>query len=345
MASRLSYFFWNSMPDAELLTKAAAGELHTPAQIEAQARRLVADPRTQSTLKDFTQQWLGATQFDSLVRVAGAEGAQAYNSDWQESLERFIDHSLLGKQGGLELLFKSPTVYLNSHLAALYGVPVPDDVAGSDFFAVDLPGERIGLLTQPGLMALLAHPDQSAPIQRGVFVRNKLLCQPPPDPPPSVNQAPPDPDPNATTRQRFAQHTADKDCAGCHRLIDGLGLPLEGFDNLGRFRATENGLTLDLTGEVFATRDEAIAGAFVGPAELATRLAQSAQVEACVVTQLYRYGTGRVEGDADRCSLAQAVFRFQQSKGNFSEMMVAMALSDAFRYRTEVDVAARESRP
>jgi Protein of unknown function (DUF1592)/Protein of unknown function (DUF1588)/Protein of unknown function (DUF1595)/Protein of unknown function (DUF1585)/Protein of unknown function (DUF1587) len=345
MASRLSYFFWNSIPDEELRARAAAGELRTKEQIESQARRLLADPKTEATLLDFTRQWLGGYKFASLVRVAPDVSEQAYNQDWQQSLQTFIDHALLGPNGGMDALFNSPTVYLNQRLAGLYGVPVPSTAGENEFFSVELPGERFGLLTQPGLMALLAHADQSAPIQRGVFIRTKLLCQPPPDPPPSVDPTPPDPDPGATTRERFAQHTAEEGCAGCHRLIDGLGLPLEGFDNLGRVRTTENGLNLDLSGEVFATRDTSIVGTFNGPSELAKRLAASSQVESCLVTQLYRYGSGRVEATEDLCSLAQAGHTFHAAGGNFGEMMVAMAVSDAFRYRTETAVGEQEVQP
>lgn len=335
LATRLSYFFWNSIPDDELLLAAEAGELHTKEQIALQAQRLIADPRSQGMLLDFLRQWLGLGRFQSLVRVSAEASAGAYNAEWEESLERFIEFALLGEGGGVEKLFTSPRVFLNAHLAALYGITPPADVPADGYFAVDLPGERSGLLTQPGLMALLAHADQSAPIQRGVFVRDRLLCQPPPDPPPTVNQMPPQVDSSSTTRERFQQHTASEDCASCHRLIDGLGLSLEGFDQLGRYRTTENGIALDLTGEIYAVRDESIAGTYDGPVELSQRLARSSQVEGCIVTQFYRYAMGRVEQEADLCSLSQAQAGFANAGGSFTEMLVAMVQSDAFRFRAE----------
>jgi hypothetical protein len=255
---------------------------------------------------------------------------------WRYSLDYFTGHVFSNDGGNLQALLTSSTVFLNDALAPLYGVAVPEGLAPGQFFRVDL-GEqhRFGLLSQPGLMALYAHPDQSAPIQRGVFIRDALLCQPAPPPPPTVNNNPPDPDPALTTRQRFAVHTEEPECSTCHQLIDPIGLALEEFDQLGRYRDTENGIPVDTSGEVVGVREDAILGPFQGTAELGQRLSQSVQVQQCLVTQWYRYGMGRVEQTADLCSMKAAFDRFVAADGDFEELLLGIVASDAFRYRLE----------
>jgi hypothetical protein len=244
-------------------------------------------------------------------------------------------HDVFGRGKDVSSMMTSPYVFMNPRLAELYGVTLPEGTPVNEFVPVEFePEQRSGLITQPGLLALLAHSDQSAPIQRGVFIRSELLCQPAPPPPPTVDPTPPDPDPNATTRERFAQHTEDSGCAGCHALIDPIGLGLENFDQLGRYRADENGLPVDASGAIVGTRDTALAGEFDGGKNLAERLGSSQQLQECLVTQWYRYGSGRVEQAADSCSMAQARTALSESQGNLREMLVALATSDAFRYRS-----------
>jgi hypothetical protein len=202
---------------------------------------------------------------------------------------------------------------------------------------VERPDERSGLLTQPALLALLAHSDQSAPVLRGVFVRERLMCIEIVPPPPGVNAVPPPVDPGATTRERFAQHTADPVCAQCHKLIDGLGFGLERYDQFGRYRAEEHGLPVDESGEVVGTDDAELDGPYVGARELSLRLAASERVRDCLADNFYRFAMGRVETDADLCSMDQVKTRFAESGGSFTELFVAVTLSDAFRYRAALE--------
>lgn len=343
MASRLSYFLWNSMPDQELFAAAASGELSTKAQIEAQARRMVESDRVTGTLSDFTRQWLGLERLHAAMRDIPGVGERALGAHWQASLDLFVQDAFFAG-GDVATLLSSPIVYMNPTLAVLYGVELPQATADNEFHPIEFEADRrSGLLTQPGLMAMLSHSDQSTPIQRGVFVLTELLCQPPPDPPPSVDPTPPDPDPSATTRERFAEHTADTVCAGCHALIDPIGLAFENFDHLGRFRADENGLAIDVSGDIVGTREQGLRGEFDGALELAQRLSGSQQLRDCLVTQWYRYGSGRVEQDVDLCSLAGARAGFAESGGDLRELVVAIATSDAFIYR--MGVGAAETAP
>lgn len=329
MASRLSFFVWNSVPDETLMAAADADELHTVEQIESQARRMLDDPRAREMVADFHRQWLNLDRFSGIFR----EGNGVPEADkWRQSVDMFLDRVFWDEGGDVRTLFTSPTVFVDAELAPLYGVSADGDglvpVRAED-------GERAGLLTQPGLMALLAHPDQSSPIQRGVFVRERILCDEIDAPPPDVDQTPPDPDPNATTRERFRLHTEAPACAECHAKIDGIGFGFENYDQLGRFRSDEFGLPIDASGDISHVDETSLAGEFEGAVELSAKLAESQQVRSCLVTQWYRYATGRVEGEADQCSMQQIRTKFGEADGNLKEMLVAIATSDVFRYRLE----------
>jgi hypothetical protein len=342
VASRLSYLLWNTMPDAELFGLADSGALLDVETVRAQARRMIEDDRAKGTVADFYQQWLGMSAFAGLTRdlpseMAGTVTADVLNNSWQSSLAHFVQDSF-ASGGNLDTLLSSKTVYVDSTLAGLYGASPAVSQAGAaqmsaDGFVAVEDENRAGILTQPGLMALLAHADQSAPVQRGKFVREQLLCKPLPPPPPDVDTTPPDPDPSATTRERFRQHSADQRCASCHSLLEGVGFGLEAYDWLGRYRTEEYGLPIDATGNLLNSGDATVDGAFDGAQELSDKLANSAQVSACLATQWFRYGMGRGEQTEDVCSLDQIKADFAATGGDFRELLVSMATSDAFRYR------------
>lgn len=331
IASRLSYLLWNTMPDAELFELADADRLRDVEVVREQARRMLDDPRARSTVADFYSQWLGASRFSGLSRdLPTASSTPEFNAGWERSLTEFVQHTFWEDGGNVAALLTSNVVFLEPELAPLYGFE-PTFATTPSLYTDD---NRAGILTQPGLMSLLAHPDQSAPVQRGKFVREQLLCQQLPPPPPDVDTTPPDPDPNATTRERFAQHSSDPRCASCHRLLDPVGFGFESFDHLGRFRAEENGARIDASGNIVGSGDPGLDGAFDGATELASRLAESPQVEACLATQWFRYGMGRAEQEEDVCNLERIKTLFADTGGDFRELLVALATSDAFRYRT-----------
>lgn len=327
IASRLSYLLWNTLPDGELFALADSGQLADVEIVREQARRMIADERARGTVADFYQQWLGMSGFAGLTRDLPGSPTDAFNASWQGSLERFVQHTFWDEGGNVKALLGSQTVFLDAPLASLYGME-----PGAGFSSYQDP-TRSGILTQPSLMALLAHADQSAPVQRGKFVREQVLCKPLPPPPPDVDTTPPDPDPGATTRERFRQHSADARCASCHSLLEGVGFGLEAFDQFGRFRTEEYGIPVDATGNLLATGDPAMEGGFDGAAELAGKFAESPQVEACLATQWFRYGMGRGEQQEDVCSLLQLKTEFSETGGDFRELLIAMATTDAFRFR------------
>ncbi len=333
LASRLSYFLTGSMPDGALFAAADGGTLQSAQEIESQARRLLETPRARSMVRDFNEQWLQLDSLSGLARNApdASTNVKGIGDDYRESLQQFLDHAFWD-QGDLKSLFLSPVTYVNGRLAGVLGVPAPD----SGYAPVNAAPGQVGLLTQPALMAMLAHSDQSGPVQRGVWVRERLLCLDVPPPPPNLNPVAPDPDPTLTTRARFAVHTSSPACSGCHLLIDGVGFGFENYDQLGRYRTVENGLDVDASGDVLGSGEAAVDGPFTGAAELSQRLAASDRVQRCLATNWYRYAMGRVETDADGCSLEDVQKKFAATGGQFKELLVALTLTDAFRYRPAV---------
>jgi hypothetical protein len=335
VASRLSFLIWSSIPDDELFAAAGADALHDAASIEKQARRMLDDPRARDAVANFHAQWLGLSRIDTLAKDASVYPTYtpSLRPLWEKETLSFLDHVVFDDaKGDVKTMLTAPYSMMNADLAAFYGVTGPK---GDDFERVSLdPKQRAGLLTQASLLAVNAKPNQSSPVHRGKFVRERLLCQPLPPPPNNVNIQPPDVDPKATTRQKFAQHSSDPYCAGCHKLMDPIGFGFESYDGIGQFRTTDHGLPVDATGELTGTRDSD--GPFDGAVELATRLGESAEVRECVATQWFRFGYGHGEEKADACAMNQLQDAFKASGYNVKELLVALTRTDAFRYRSVV---------
>ncbi|MBC8068133.1 MAG: DUF1592 domain-containing protein, partial [Deltaproteobacteria bacterium] len=331
LAARLSFFLWNSTPDVALLDAAGGGGLDDLDGLRAEAERLLADPRARTAVEGFHVQWL------AVDKLAFAEKSAAVYPSYDDELRaamlaetrRFAGAVIFDGDGRLETLLTSNVAYLDAPLLTLYGLPADPGHDPSEPVELD-PEQRAGLLTHASFLAAHAHADQSGPIQRGVAVRTNLMCTPPPPPPPDINVIPPDPDPNATTREIFEIHTADASCAGCHELIDGIGLGFEGYDGIGAYRELENGIPVDQSGEVV---DSDVEGSFDGAVELAHKLAASTEVRDCVATQWFRFSLRRFEGEADTCTLDRLKAGFADSDADVRELLVALVQTDAFRYR------------
>jgi hypothetical protein len=328
-ASRLSYLIWGSMPDAELFAAADANQLATPEQVAAQARRLLKDPRAREMTASFHEQWL------ELGKVDDAEKDPKLYPGFDASLRAllrqeagaYIDAVMAG-DGTVASLLTAPFSMMNAKLAAFYGVKGP---AGDAFERVELdPAQRAGFLTRGASLAGHALANQTDPVRRGKFVREQLLCQILPSPPNDIEIRPPDLDPNLTTRERFSRHDADQFCAACHKLMDPIGLGFESYDALGRWRATENGKAIDVSGQIV---EADIAGPFNGAADLGRKLAGSAQVRDCVVKQWFRFGYGRSETPQDACSLETLKAIFAAGKYDVRELVIGLTQTDAFLYR------------
>jgi hypothetical protein len=236
---------------------------------------------------------------------------------------------ILGKAGGkLGSLLTADFTFVDAKLAKFYGLPAP---AGVGFQRTPLPpGTRAGLLTQGSLMAALAHEDDTAPVARGRFVREAILCQPVPAPPPNVNAIPPPPDGRSTQRERMAVHSKDPTCAGCHARLDGVGLAFESYDAVGRFRASDAGKPIDTGGELSGVSKPA---RFANAADLGRLLAASPEASDCFVRRIYQYALGRAPAAEDECTLRRLATAFSDSGGDMTGLVVQIATSDAFLFR------------
>ncbi len=333
IAARLSYFLWDTMPDADLLAASDDGTLSSREGIEKQARRLLDDPRSHAAVARFQSQWLQTSKLEKLEKDRHAY--PDFNQDIQNamriSLDRFTERAFW-EAGSLRAMLTEPRAFVDQKLAAIYEVE-----SGGEMQLMDLDEQRRGgLLTQAGLMAALAKPSYDSPVHRGLFVIEHLLCgdmaPPPPDVPalaePASGEEP------RTTRQRVEITHSNKVCAACHQFIDGIGFGFGHYDAIGKYREQENGIDVDVSGELVGTRD--IDGPFHGAIELGRKLAGSTQVHQCVATQWFRYGFGKTETEADACALKPIVDGFIRSRGDFKQLLLTLVTSDAFRYRKAI---------
>jgi hypothetical protein len=318
LASRLSYFLWNAPPDSKLASLADSGGLRTPESLRNEAKRMLSDPRAQEMIDDFHTRWLHLEKLPILNKDAAEYPEfEALKPAMHEEMRRFVTHVMGEGDGKLETLLT----------AKLYGAQMS---GADDWQKVNLnPAQRAGVLTHSAFLA--GHGREGAsPIFRGIAVREQLLCSELPPPPPGADVLLPPPSPNASTRDRLEQHRANPECASCHSLMDVLGYGFESFDEIGRFRTTENNKQIDDSGEFVGTD---VDGAFKGPIQMARKLAGSAQVHQCVTKQWFRYALGRMETDLDACALDAIQKRFEKSGFNLPELLMALVESDGFRIR------------
>jgi hypothetical protein len=332
LASRLSYFLWDDMPDDELLDAAASGMLSSRDGVEAQARRMLDDHKARPAVASLFAQWL---RFDKMADMPKSpqkfpEWNAVVASSARTGAERFVERVFWDLDGSLDALLTDSSSFVDENTAPLYGL----NEAVSGMTLIDTGREqRSGILTQVGLLAAFAHETADSPILRGVFVMDRLLCSAPPPPPPGVTGSIVE---NAdtsgltlTTRDRVALTHEAGECASCHHAIDGFGFGFSHYDAIGRWRDTENGIAVNAQGWIDNTRDAN--GAFDGVVELGQRLANSAQVNECATSQWFRYSLGLGAADVESCNLAPIAKAFADSGGSLKELMITIATSDAFR--------------
>ncbi len=333
MASALSYTFWGTMPDAELLRAAGAGELDSPAGIEAQATRLLDDPRSGDVLGVFAEQWLGIEVLDGKPKnnAMFPGWSDALGDSMRASTRAFFVELARSETASFEELYTAEHTFVDDRLAAHYGLPAP---GGFGMTRVTAPAERrAGLLGHASIHAAHAHSDQTSPVKRGMFVRANLLCQTFPPPPANAGGVP-EVDPNATTRERFAQHSADPACNSCHTYIDPVGFGFERFDAVGAWREREAAGPIDASGalddvEGIGSGTEA---AFTTLPELGQALAGADSARECLARQTYRFGFGYAEGPDERCTI-EALARNVEGPGAIRKLLIALPSSPAFRQR------------
>jgi hypothetical protein len=331
------------MPDAELLRAADMGELSTPAGIEKQTARLLADPRAAGAFDEFLAQWMRFDRLRNAIRdrrLFPEFTAELVSAMTDETRRLF--RSLVWEDRSFLEFFTAGYAYLTQDLAKLYSMPSPREPwARVDFGAGSA---RAGVLGQATFLALTSKPADTSPTERGLFVREHFLCQIVPPPPAGVNTTlPPVTDEKpATTRERLQIHLSNPTCASCHTLVDSIGFGLEKFDAIGKFREKQE-ITIYPTNDELKTRKktkptdykldiEAVGTVrgladsdFRTPRQLGERLAREPVCQKCVVRQLFRYANGRAEEPADQPAIDQAYERFRRSQFRFRELIIAIA--------------------
>lgn len=333
VATRLSYFLWNSTPDDQLLAAAESGALASPQGIEDEARRLLADARAHDPVDDFHGQWLELRKLTNLQKNTDVfpEYTPAMAPAMAEETQRFIRQVIFELDGDYAALMTAPFTMINQDLAPIYGV----QGLGADYQEVMLdPLQRGGILTQPSFLSTHAFPHLSSPIHRGAFFQAQIMCNPPPPPPGDADlNLPPVEGEIKTTRQQVEAHTQSKDyCAGCHKtLVNPPGFAFEHYDALGKWRDVENDVPIDSASEFFGKYGTQFV--FTDALDLLGQVVESEEGTRCYLTQWFRYGFARQDAAVDQCTLDELHTTLSAAGYNIQELLVEMTKTTAFRYR------------
>ncbi len=356
VASRLSYFLWSTMPDEALFKLAQSGMLRRPEVLKEQIARMLESPRAEALLKGFFGQWLGLR---NLPRI---EVDREKFPSWNDRLVRamvketelFCAHLL--RKGSIDEIADAPYTFMNPRMAEFYGVQF-DGKNPSDLYQrtsgrrgtserrqglyndeekwirVDLQNNRKGLLTHASVLALTSNPTRTSPVKRGKWILENILGDPPPAAPPgvpSLDQAEHQKD--ASLRERLEIHRSNPSCAGCHKLMDPIGLGLENFDVIGRWRELDGNKAIDAKGQLADGR------AFEGPAELVALLStRKPQITENFSTRMLTYALGRGLQRQDKCDIDRIVEHANQNSRSIRSIVEAIVLSDAFLQKSHLN--------
>ena len=355
LASRLSYFLWASAPDDALLDNAAAGQLRDVAQIEAAAKRMLTDKRSNSLVTEFFLQTLGI----GALREVSPDGERF--PMWNDRLREAMRHEtelvcgeILSNDRSLMDLLRADFTYINPRMAEFYGMEFkgasgdnlyrrserrPDQdrrrrdgryPEEDEWIRVSLPKERQGVLTHASILTLTSNPRETSPVKRGKWILENILGDPPPAAPPNVPSFDETKKKHEglTLRKQLAIHRENASCASCHRIMDPLGLGFENFDPIGRWRETDRDQPIDASGEL-ATGEK-----FSGAKELALILTErERQIARHFTSKLLTYALGRGLEPYDNCTVDKIMARAEKDNYRMSTIIAAIVSSDPFRLR------------
>lgn len=325
LASRLSYFLWSTMPDAELFNLALEGKLR--ANLDAQVNRMLDDPKSKALVENFAGQWLTLRklpqiapdpklfpQFDDELRAA-----------MQQETELFFNDILRENRSVLNFIDADFT-YVNARLAKHYGI---DGVTGAEFRKVNAPAHRGGLLTQASILTITSNTTRTAPVKRGKWILEQLLGTPPPPPPPDVPEIDEKKTLSGSMRQVMEQHRENPICASCHARMDPIGFAFENFDAIGAFREKDGNFPIDASGELPDGRK------FQGPGELKTILTEKKELFArSLAEKMLTYALGRGLEYYDKCAVDKILAAQQTDDYRIRTLIIQTIASDPFQMRT-----------
>jgi len=332
-ASRLSFLLWDSTPDVVLLDAAESGELDNQAGLERHVDRMLDSPRLVDGTRAFFRDMFSLSEFDTFTKDAFIfpNFTTQVALDAPEQMLKTVVDLLLYDETDYRDLFTSRKTFMTPSLAALLGIPLATTTRNGDpdhwqpyRFAEGDP--RAGLLAMPAFVALHSHAGRTSPTIRGKAVREQIMCQEIPPPPAAVdfNLDQDQSDPAfMTTRQRLMAHAIEPACAGCHKVTDPIGLPLESFDGSGAFRLTENGQAIDTRGDLGGVQFDDAAG-------LAEALRRNREVPRCLAERIYAYGQSDSITRQDRRELMQINEAFAEADFRFKALLRIVLTHEPF---------------
>ncbi len=338
LASRLSFFLWSSIPDDELLLLAEEGRLRDPGVLEAQVRRMIADPRADAMVSDFTGQWLQLRNLEAKVQpdiLLFPDFDDNIRQAFRRETELLFSNILREDRSLLELLDADYT-FVDERLARHYEIP---GVYGSRFRRVTVTEpRRRGLLGHGSVLSLTSVANRTSPVFRGVYILDTFLGTPPPPPPPNV-PALEESDSGETTaprtvREQMQVHRQNPACAGCHRTIDPVGFALENFDSVGKWRETSNGAPIDSVGQL------ADGTTVDGPVALRETIMARPEAFSTIVTErLMTYALGRGLQPPDMAVVRSIVGTAAARDYALSSIVLGIVESEPFQMRTRLEPA------
>ncbi len=331
-ATRLSFFLWNAPPDDELLKAALSGSLNGPGGLSRQVERLIASRRLEQGVRAFFFDMLGYESFERLnldpaiyPRFNNAVASDAR----EESMRLIVDH-LITQKADYRDLFTTRKTFLTRRLGLIYRVPVANATGWSEYeFPLDT--GRAGLLTRAAFLETTSNPGTTSPTLRGKAIRELFLCQHVPPPPGNVDFSIVQDTKNSvltTSRLRFQAHTKEPMCAGCHKIMDPLGLAFEHFDGAGQARLTENGTPIDASGRLDNKP-------FNDASEFNTVLHDDPALTSCLVNRALAYGIGRALGEREQDTLTLLKSEFAAGGYRYVDLLKRITSSDFF-YKLDV---------
>ncbi|HEY9463930.1 MAG TPA: DUF1592 domain-containing protein, partial [Vicinamibacterales bacterium] len=332
LASRLSFFLWSSIPDDELREVAARGQLKNPAVLERQVRRLLADPRADSLVSNFAGQWLFLRELKN-VRPDSPDFDENLRRSFQQETE-LLFRTIVREDRPIIDLLDADFTFVDERLAKHYGM---EGIHGSRVRRVSLPANdpRRGLLGQGSVLTVTSAANRTSPVVRGKWVLDNLLGIPPPQPPPGVetNLEKDAAQVKVTSlRQRLELHRANPVCAACHNVMDPIGLTLENFDHVGKWRTVDGQTSINATAQlVDGTK-------LNGPLSLRRALLERSDVFATVATEkLLTYASGRAVQYQDMPAVRAIIRDAARDKYRFSSLVIGIVKSTPFQMRTKAE--------
>ena len=347
LASRMSYFVWSSMPDDELMKLAEEGKLSDPAVLEAQARRMLKDPRSKAIGENFGAQWL---RLDELKTTAQPDRQRyrEYTAGLRDAMYDegvlFVD-SVFRDDASLMTLLDADYTFVNNTLAKHYGIRgIDGGFKGQDMQRVKLKDRRRGgVLGLGGVHVVTSYPLRTSPVLRGQWVLSEVLGAPAPPPPPDAGDLPQDDvsSDGLSFRQKFEKHRSNPQCATCHVRLDPLGFGLENFDAIGRWRDAQNGQPVDAAG-VLSTGEK-----FSGPEELKAVLAGTRKTDFTrnLAEKLLAYALGRGLEPFDQPAVQSILAAVEKDGYRSATLVVEIVRSYPFRYRRNNPIEVKKSTP